>query len=98
MTATTKTPRCTKAEKARRVTMVLRWLAQGCGHAEIVRHAAREWRVTQWQFQNFMAAASVTHAGPNFAASNLTPPSAPVSKQAPRKHPATQKQCPPHKP
>lgn len=62
MTTTTKTPRCTKAEKARRVAMVLRWLAQGCGHAEIVRHAAREWGVSQRQSQNYLAAASAVLA------------------------------------
>ena len=62
MTATTQTPRSTKAEKARRVAMVLRWQAQGCGHAEIVRHAAQEWRVSRRQCQSYLATASAVLA------------------------------------
>lgn len=95
LTAPTKIPRCTKAEKARRVAMVLRWLAQGYGDAEIVRHAAREWRVSQRQSPNYLAAASAMHAHLTCAASNLTPTGAPASKQARHRRPATPKRNPP---
>lgn len=97
MTVTTKTPRCTKAEKARRVAMVLRWLAQGCGLAEIVRHAAREWRERRRHCQNYLAAASAMHASPTCAA-DLTATGAPATKQARHRRPATIKRNLPNKP